>query len=47
MKNKKEKTKRKDVSDEIPDGIKVLLGTFNEKNPDIKLTVKEVKKALD
>lgn len=32
---------------EVPDGIKVLLGIFNEKNPDIELRVVEVKKAED
>ena len=30
---------------ELPDALKVLLGIFNEKNPDIKLRVREIKKA--
>ena len=32
---------------ELPDALKVLLGTFKEKNPDIELKVREIKKAED
>lgn len=47
MKEKREEKKRKDSNKETPDGLKVLLGTFKEKNPDIKLIVREIKKAED
>lgn len=47
MKREKEKSSKKINKQEIPDGLKVLLGIFNEKNSDIKLTVKEIKKAED
>lgn len=43
-----DKTNRQDNNEiEIPDGLKVLLGVFKEKTPDIKLTVREIKKAED
>lgn len=32
---------------EIPNWLKVLLGSFKEKNPGIKLIVKRIKKAED
>jgi len=40
----KKQKKPKDIN-ELPGALKVLLGTFNEKNPDIKLRVREIKKA--
>lgn len=47
MKREKEKSSKKINKQEIPDRLKVLLGIFNEKNPDIKLIIKEIKKAED
>lgn len=44
MKEKKEKSSKKINEQKIPGWLKVLLGIFNEKTPDIKLTVKEIKK---
>jgi len=32
---------------ELPDALKVLFGIFEEKNPDIELKVREIKKAED
>ena len=42
---KQKNTEKQEKPLELPDGLKVLLGTFNKKNPDIELRVKRIKKA--
>lgn len=46
-KNRNDLEEKGTSSNELPDALKVILGTFHEKNPDTKLEVKEVKKAED
>ena len=47
MKSSKKTEKQEKLIEikELPDALKVLLGIFNEKNPDIELNVRGVKKA--